>query len=64
MTRRILTLVVLGLGLAGHALAADLGTADEAKAMLSKTTAALQADKAGTLAKITKGEGGFKDRDL
>jgi signal transduction histidine kinase len=64
MTRRLITLVVLGLGLAGHALAADLGTAAEAKAMLDKTTTALQADKAGTLVKITKGEGGFKDRDL
>jgi signal transduction histidine kinase len=32
--------------------------------MLDKTVAALQADMAGTLAKITKGEGGFKDCDL
>jgi signal transduction histidine kinase len=64
MSRRMLTLVVLGLGLASRALGADFGTATEAKAMLDKTVAALKADKAGTLAKITKGEGGFKDRDL
>lgn len=64
MTRRILALVVLGLGIAGSAVAGDFGTATEAKAMLDKTTAALKADKAGTLALITKGEGGFKDRDL
>jgi signal transduction histidine kinase len=64
MNRRILTLAVLVLGLAGRAHAADFGTAAEARAMLDKTVAALKADKAGTLAKITKGEGGFKDRDL
>jgi signal transduction histidine kinase len=32
--------------------------------MLDKAAAALKADKAGALAKFTKGEGGFKDRDL
>jgi Single Cache domain 2 len=40
------------------------GTADEAKAMLAKTVAALKADKAKTLDLINKGEGGFLDRDL
>lgn len=44
--------------------AAEFGTAAEAKAMLEKAVAALKADKAGALAKFTKGEGGFKDRDL
>ena len=32
--------------------------------MLDKAVAALKADKAGALAQFTKGEGGFKDRDL
>jgi len=40
------------------------GTADEAKAMLTKAVAALKADKAKTLDMINKGEGGFLDRDL
>lgn len=42
----------------------QFGTADEAKAMLAKTVAALKADKAKTLDMIAKGEGGFLDRDL
>jgi len=40
------------------------GTADEAKAMLMKTSAALKADKTKTLDLINKGEGGYLDRDL
>src|SRR3954469_15468015 len=40
------------------------GTADEAKAMLMKTSAAIKADKTKTLDLINKGEGGFLDRDL
>lgn len=46
------------------AFAADYGTAAEAKAMLEKAVAAIKANKAEALAKIAKGEGGFKDRDL
>jgi signal transduction histidine kinase len=46
------------------ALAADFGTAAEARAMLDRAVAAVKADKAGALAKFAKGEGGFKDRDL
>lgn len=44
--------------------AGNFGTADEAKAMLEKAVIALKADKADALAKFTKGEAGFKDRDL
>jgi signal transduction histidine kinase len=66
MTRRQLVqlaaLVVLSL--AGVARAGEFGTAAEARAMLDKAVAALKADKAGALAQFTKGEGGFKDRDL
>jgi signal transduction histidine kinase len=66
MTRRQLVqfaaLVVLAL--AGVAQAGEFGTAAEARAMLDKAVAALKADKAGALAQFTKGEGGFKDRDL
>ena len=49
----------------GIAWAADeYGTPTEAKAMLEKAVAALQADQAQALEMFTKGEGGFKDRDL
>ena len=45
--------------------AADgFGTSAEAKAMLEKAVVAIKANKAEALAKFTKGEGGFKDRDL
>ena len=42
----------------------QFGTADEAKAMLVKTVAAVKADKTKTLDLINKGEGGFLDRDI
>ena len=42
----------------------QFGTAAEAKAMLQKAVAALKADKATALSRFTKGESGFKDRDL
>jgi hypothetical protein len=37
----------------------QFGTSDEAKAMLSKTVAAVKADKTKTLDPINKGEGGL-----
>jgi Single Cache domain 2 len=40
------------------------GTADEAKAMLIKAVAAVNADKTKALDMFNKGEGGFRDRDL
>jgi hypothetical protein len=40
------------------------GTANEAKAMLLKAVAALEADKTKALDMFNKGEGGFLDRDL
>jgi signal transduction histidine kinase len=45
-------------------MAGEYGTAAEAKAMLEKAVAALKADAAKALGMFTKGEGGFKDRDL
>jgi signal transduction histidine kinase len=66
MIRKHLTrsLAVLTLGIATIALAADFGTAAEAKAMLEKAAVALKANQATALAMFQKGEGGFKDRDL
>ena len=46
------------------AIAVEFGTAAEAKAMLEKAVTAVKADKAKALEMFTKGEGGFKDRDL
>ncbi len=46
------------------AVAAEFGTAAEAKTMLERAVAAVKADKAKALAMFAKGEGGFKDRDL
>jgi len=66
MARRIVKGVMMGLVAAAAfaAVAGEFGTSAEAKAMLDKAVAALKADKPGALAKFTKGEGGFKDRDL
>ena len=58
-----LALAVFGAVLVARA-AGDFGTPQEAKAMLEKAAAALKKDKAAALAQFTKGEGGFKDRDL
>jgi Single Cache domain 2 len=43
---------------------AGFGTPAEARAMLEKVIAGMKADKTITLAQISKGDGGFKDRDL
>ncbi|MEO5345184.1 MAG: cache domain-containing protein [Magnetococcus sp. YQC-9] len=58
------TLIAMMIGVGVSAHAAEFGTADEAKAMLEKAVAAVKADKAKALEMFTKGEGGFKDRDL
>jgi hypothetical protein len=42
----------------------QLGSSDEAKAMLLKAAAAVKADKEVALAMFNKGESGFRDRDL
>ncbi|GAM10323.1 hypothetical protein OR1_02612 [Geobacter sp. OR-1] len=52
------------IGSVATVFAGNFGTAGEAKAMLEKSVAALKANKAEALAKFSKGEGGFKDRDL
>lgn len=44
--------------------AAAQGSAAEAKSMLLKAVVALKADKKKALDQFTKGEGGFRDRDL
>ena len=57
-------LSVMSVAAIGTAVAAEFGTATEAKAMLERAGAAVKTDKAKALAMFTKGEGGFKDRDL
>ena len=51
-------------GSVGSAVAAEYGTPAEAKALLEKAVMAVKADKTKALVMFTKGEGGFKDRDL
>src|SRR5512141_69417 len=57
-------LIVMLLTFVTPVFAASFGTAEEARAMLDRAVAAVKADKADALQKFTKGEGGFKDRDL
>ena len=57
------TAATLAIG-ATASLAATAGSAAEAKSMLQKAVVALKADKAKALAQFTKGENGFRDRDL
>jgi signal transduction histidine kinase len=65
MLRKLAVVAALAVfGSAGSAIAAEYGTPAEAKALLDKAVVAVKADKAGALAAFTKGEGGFKDRDL
>jgi signal transduction histidine kinase len=45
-------------------VAAEFGTAEEAKAMLERAVAAVSEDRAKALDMFNKGEGGSKDRDL
>jgi signal transduction histidine kinase len=52
------------MGLSSSVWAAEFGTAEEAKAMLEKAVATVQADEAGALAAFNAGADGFKDRDL
>src|SRR3990172_8106974 len=66
MHRKILQCLPAALFLSGAltASAGDFGVAPEAKAMLEKAVTALRADTPSALVSFTKGEGGFKDRDL
>jgi len=66
MNRKRLSSALLAMVMAAATtvFAADFGTAVEAKAMLERAVTAVKANKADALAKFTKGEGGFKDRDL
>jgi signal transduction histidine kinase len=62
LARRVTaTLAIAGLASAAFA-AGQFGSADEAKAMLQNVVAGMKKDKAGTIARINKGE--FHDRDL
>jgi len=62
---RVILSVAASALLVGAALAqAQFGTAAEARAMLDKAVAAVKADKTKALSDFTKGEAGFKDRDL
>lgn len=57
-------LFALAIVITPAAFAGEYGTAEEAKAMLERVVEELKADTAAALDKFTKGEDGFKDRDL
>jgi len=48
----------------GAVSAQQFGSAEEARAMLERAVAALNADRAAALAAFNKGKDGFRDRDL
>jgi hypothetical protein len=62
-TMKKLLLVTIFAAIPGAALAQQ-GTAQDARAMLEKTAAAIKADRDMTLALISRGEGGFKQGDI
>jgi signal transduction histidine kinase len=64
MKKRLFGFALFTLAAGAAVLAADFGTAGEARSMLDKVVAAMKADQAKALAMFSKGEGGFKDRDL
>ena len=55
--------LVAALGAGNDAGAQQSGTADEAKTLLTKAAAAVEANKASALARFQDPNGGFKDRD-
>jgi hypothetical protein len=70
MTRRIKILAMIGTAIlssgapSAYAQQQPFGTAVEARSMLERAVAAVKADKPKALEMFSKGEGGFKDRDL
>ena len=62
---RTTLVAAVAVAFAGAAVAAsELGTPDEARAMLTKAAAEVKKDKAAALDKFNKGAPGFKDKDL
>jgi signal transduction histidine kinase len=66
MRKLIAGMALAGLLAAAHEgfAAAEGGTAEEAKAMLERAVAAVEADQAAALTAFTAGTDGFRDRDL
>jgi signal transduction histidine kinase len=66
MRKWVAGVVMAGLLMATHQgiAAGEGGTAEEAKAMLERAVAAVEADEAAALAAFTAGTDGFRDRDL
>lgn len=62
--KRLFTILALSIFTIAVAHASDYGTPAEAKSMLERAITALEADKATALVQFSKGENGFKDRDL
>jgi signal transduction histidine kinase len=58
------TMLLIALASGAYAAAAEYGSAKEARAMLDRAVVDVKRDKAAALATFTKGDGGYKDRDL
>jgi signal transduction histidine kinase len=64
MRKQLIALALAALAGSGVLLAGEFGTPQEARAMLDRVVAAMEADQAKALEAFTKGADGFKDRDL
>src|SRR6202049_81471 len=64
LTLTAMALLCVGVSFSAFAQQGQLGTPQEARAMLDKAVAAVKADRDLALAMFNKGEGGFRDRDL
>ncbi len=62
--RTVLASVVVLMTASGAAVAAELGTREQAEAMLERAVAVLKADKSRALDLFTSGDGGFIKGDL
>ena len=62
--RTLLVSSVAALGFVTAGVAADMGTPEEAQAMLERAVDAIKSDKNAALQAITAGDPQFKDRDL
>jgi hypothetical protein len=64
MSRKLFASAAALAFLSSLSLAAEYGTAEEARAMLDRVIEAVKADETGALAKFNKGEDNFRDREL
>jgi len=65
--KRLVTTIAIALAVvlrSAAALAGDLGSAEEARALLDRAVVELKQDRDAAIARFNRGDGGFRDRDL